>query len=269
MTTQQNNTTRKRHREQLDVYDLFIFVLSVLSLILLLFFELERLYAVSFILNIVNSITCIFFLINFIRHMCVVEDRWHYFVLWGWLDLLSSIPLPMFNVARIPRTLYIGMILQSLSLADIKHIFTRRLAVTALLSISLLGLITVTVGSIIVFLVEHNVPDTRIHTASDALWWAFISVTTVGYGDFYPVTIPGRIIATLLIMIGIGLVTIMTSYFATVFLSHVARESDYLHNLHTELQDLRHEVRTLHAETTAIKQLLQKHTPNPPPDKPT
>jgi len=63
--------------------------------------------------------------------------------------------------------------------------------------------------------VERFAPGGNIKTVGDALWWSLVTVTTIGYGDRYPVTAEGRMIATILIVFGIGIIGSMTGYFAS------------------------------------------------------
>ena len=69
---------------------------------------------------------------------------------------------------------------------------------------------------------ERHDPNANIKTASDALWWAYVTVTTVGYGDKYPVTTAGRFVGVLLMTIGVGLFGVLTGYLANAFLKPTA-----------------------------------------------
>jgi voltage-gated potassium channel len=60
-------------------------------------------------------------------------------------------------------------------------------------------------------------PDSNINTPSDALWWSFVTITTVGYGDYYPKTLLGRITAGVLMTAGVGLFGTLTAYVASYF----------------------------------------------------
>jgi voltage-gated potassium channel len=77
---------------------------------------------------------------------------------------------------------------------------------------------TLFVGAWLVLLFEENAKAGNIHDYPDALWWAIVTVTTVGYGDRYPVTEGGRIVAVVLMLVGIGLIGTLTATVASVFI---------------------------------------------------
>jgi voltage-gated potassium channel len=76
---------------------------------------------------------------------------------------------------------------------------------------------TLITGAWLVLLFEENTKGSNIHSYGDALWWAIVTVTTVGYGDRYPVTPGGRIVAAVLMLVGIGLIGVLTATVASVF----------------------------------------------------
>jgi voltage-gated potassium channel len=67
--------------------------------------------------------------------------------------------------------------------------------------------------------VEARDPAGNIKTASDALWYSLVTMSTVGYGDRYPVTNPGRLIGSVIIIVGVGLFGTITGFLANAFLS--------------------------------------------------
>jgi voltage-gated potassium channel len=78
--------------------------------------------------------------------------------------------------------------------------------------------VTLFLGAWLVLLFEENAKGSNIHSYPDALWWAIVTVTTVGYGDRFPVTAGGRTVAVILMLLGIGLIGVLTATVASVFI---------------------------------------------------
>jgi voltage-gated potassium channel len=81
-------------------------------------------------------------------------------------------------------------------------------------------------GAIIVYLYERHAPKSNIHTLGDSLWWSFVTVTTVGYGDFYPVTPQGRITACFIMGIGILTLAVVTAQVASSFVTQGSSQTE-------------------------------------------
>ena len=81
--------------------------------------------------------------------------------------------------------------------------------------IATLGALMMLIMAAAVLDVERLAPNSTIHTTGDALWWSLVTVTTIGYGDKFPVTTQGRLLAAFLIIFGIGLIASLTGYFAS------------------------------------------------------
>ena len=77
---------------------------------------------------------------------------------------------------------------------------------------------TLFIGAWLVLLFEEDAKGSNIHTYPDALWWAIVTVTTVGYGDRFPATGGGRTVAVVLMLVGIGLIGVLTATVASVFI---------------------------------------------------
>jgi voltage-gated potassium channel len=71
---------------------------------------------------------------------------------------------------------------------------------------------------------EANARGSNIHGFASALWWAMVTVTTVGYGDTFPVTAAGRGVAVVLMLVGIGLIGVLTATVASFFVQQTADE---------------------------------------------
>lgn len=126
------------------------------------------------------------------------------FVKQNWLGL-GSLLLPAFRSLRVLRVM---LVLRGLS-----PFMTNRASKVGLVVGVTLPLLLFT-SAVSILEAERGVEGANIHTFGDALWWALASVTTVGYGDRFPVTEDGRFIATLLMLVGIGLFSSLTALLA-------------------------------------------------------
>ncbi|HEX3725770.1 MAG TPA: ion transporter [Pirellulales bacterium] len=79
---------------------------------------------------------------------------------------------------------------------------------------------------------EHEVQPEKFRRLSDSVWWAFVTLTTVGYGDMYPITLGGRAIAVLTMVIGIGVVGTFISLIGSSFLSTMREEARHHYHHH-------------------------------------
>jgi voltage-gated potassium channel len=108
--------------------------------------------------------------------------------------------------------------------------------------VSLVALLLIVFCSIAVLHFETD-PESNIKTAEDALWWAFATITTVGYGDCYPVTWEGRLIAAILMCAGVGLFGTFSGFLAAWFIdSEPAKATP---QVSADLRELREEVAAL------------------------
>ncbi len=93
-------------------------------------------------------------------------------------------------------------------------------------AVLLSALVLVTVGALAVLDAEQGTAGASIVTFPDALWWAITTVTTVGYGDLYPVTTAGRVVAAALMIVGISVLGVVTAGVAAWFVSAASAEAD-------------------------------------------
>lgn len=127
-----------------------------------------------------------------------------HFIKRHWIDFVASLPMiePL-RYARLFSILRIILVIRS-SRSVIKQILNNKHE-TTLASILLLMVILLTAGSSMMLFIEGHSPDANIKNGGDAMWWALVTISTVGYGDHYPVTDAGRILAAGLIICGVGL----------------------------------------------------------------
>lgn len=200
--------------------DIAILILSIYVLIALLidtFFQLPS--EVSKLLTIIDNIICIVFLFDFVYRFIKASSK-REFIKWGWIDLISSIPiLECFRYGRLIRVFRLLRTLRAFRSVKFitKHIFKTK-SKGAFSTVCLIAVLMLIFGSIAILQVE-KAPEANIKTAEDAIWWAFVTITTVGYGDKFPVTTEGRIIAAFLMITGIGLFGTFTGYIASWFMN--------------------------------------------------
>lgn len=200
------------------IVHLFIIILTAYligALLVDLFFKLPP--EVSHMLAMIDDIICVFFLVEFGISFYVARNKLK-FMKWGWIDLLSSIPVyhflqagPVLAVVRLLRILRAYRSIRIL----IKYVFRNKIKGT-FQTAALFAVLCIIFSSIAILQVEHA-PKSNIKTAEDALWWSLVTITSVGYGDLYPVTSLGRLIGAALIVIGVALFGIFTGYVASWF----------------------------------------------------
>lgn len=210
---------------KLSTYDLAIGILAICSLIILVLLIFVPLPAsAETLLNTVEDALCVVFLFDFFRSLRRAPQKWGYFIRGGgWLDLLGSIPFSGFAVFRFARLFRIVRVMRTLRGSEWRTMLTQRLAESTLVFTTVIAFILIFTISAIVVWAEHGAPNANIETYPEAVWWAFVTICTVGYGDYYPVTTVGRFAAVILMFGGLGIIGVLSSYLATTFISLEAR----------------------------------------------
>lgn len=204
--------------EQFKMFDLIILLLSIYVLAALIVDTFVPISPqISHVLNIIDNMICFVFLYDFIKDFYRAPDKLK-FMKWGWIDLLSSIPyLDYFRAGRVLRILRLLRLLRAFrSIKILVDYMFRKRAKGAFTTAAIFAILMLLFASIAILLVE-TAPDSNIKTAEDAIWWCFATITTTGYGDRYPVTTEGRIIAVFLMIAGAGLFGTFTGYIASWF----------------------------------------------------
>jgi len=200
------------------------------------------------ILTYADSAVCLFFLIDFIVSLVRAENRWRYLYTWGWVDLLSSVPaVPILRWGRVLRIARLLRAMRTLkAMRVLVNVILSRRAESTFLAVCLLSMLVLTMGSVTILRVE-NVPGSNIKSPVDACWWALATMTTVGYGDHYPVTNSGKLIGGALMIMGVGLVGTFAGFVANWF--HGADQE----RQRKELIELRDDIRALREVLEARK----------------
>lgn len=232
-------------------YQLFMLAVSILAIAILgASVALDLRPATLELLDYADTAVCVLFFGDFLYQLGRAKHRWAYFIRWGWIDLLSSIPMvDAFRAGRLLRILRILRILRAAKAAKILADFLlRRRAQGAFLAASLLTLILVIFSSIAILQFEET-RGGNITSAGDAIWWTLVTLTTVGYGDRFPVTGEGRAVAVLLMSAGIGLFGTFSGFVASWFLKPGERQQDdHMDEMRAELAELKRMIVALDAK---------------------
>jgi voltage-gated potassium channel len=182
------------------------------------------------------------FVVDYVVRLCLAGNRWHWF-LRHLLDF-AIVTLPLLRPLRLLRLLVLIEVLQK----AIGDAFRGRIVVYTASGVVLL----IYTASLAVFDKERYLHGATINSFGKALWWSITTVTTVGYGDVYPVTNTGRVIAVLLMIGGISLVGVVTAALASWIIERVTEEGSLMQAATVaHIEELRNEIRALGKELQA------------------
>ena len=202
-------------------YEIFIALLSVLSIVnIVLWFVFHDNEPIQTVLSTMTALFTVVFLSDFLYRLATAPSRARYF--WrdfGWADLLSSLPLTQSNILRVFRLHRVIRLFRRVGARRIIDTIVHDRANSALMLLLFAGVLVMEFGSLAVLYYEDGAPGANITTAADALWYTLVTISTVGYGDHYPVTVAGRIVGVWIILIGVGIFGTFTGYLANFFLS--------------------------------------------------
>jgi voltage-gated potassium channel len=214
-------------REHENSYNIFVLVLTLFSLAIMVVLLLPIDNDTRDLLTLYDNVICFIFLGDFAMNLAGSRPKRAYFIgQRGWLDLLGSIPSvgvfqlgALLRLARLSRLARIGKLLSGKNrkalVADVMH---NRGQYATFITILAAGMV-LSVASVLVLQFESGSPDANITTGGDAIWWGIVSLTTVGYGDFFPVTFLGRLTGVSLMVAGIGIIGALASILASLLVS--------------------------------------------------
>ena len=214
-------------------FDLFIQLLIILSLISFTIETLQNLPdTLRYALNVFEIVTVLIFTIEYILRVVVADSKRKFiFSFYGMIDLLAILPfylatgvdlrslriLRLFRLFRILKLFRFSETLQRFQTVFIK--VKSELALFAIAAFFLLYL-----SSVGIYYFEHEAQPENFGSIFHCLWWSVATLTTVGYGDVYPVTVGGKIFTSFIVLIGIGIVAVPTGILASALTKTVGSE---------------------------------------------
>lgn len=257
-----DSTQSRPHLYDTNAYQLFILVLTVLSLAIIVIMLLPLDSATLSLLAVYDNLICVIFLVDFAMRIRGASSPGRYFLHErGWLDLLGSIPTVgaikyagLLRLARLSRLARIVRILQTKDRRELtRDVLDHRSQYATFITV-FLALLVMTIASVLVLQFESASASANIKTGGEALWWSVVTITTVGYGDYFPVTLGGRITASFVMFAGVGIIGSLASILASVLVGPSGADSGSdsapvsAVALHAELAAIRDELAALRGE---------------------
>jgi voltage-gated potassium channel len=211
-----------------SMYELFIGLNTIVSLLVALMIVVIDVPEVDSILHSVDTLFCLLFLFDFSRSFRHAPSRMAYMfgerpgrsLPLGLFDLLGSIPnVGVLRLLRGVRVVRIARIVRTRGSGGLAREFIQRRAEAAIYIIFIASMLVLLLGSSAIAFIEPGAAGSNIESGGDAFWWAFTTITTVGYGDRFPVTTEGRFVGILTMAVGIGIFGVLTSYLSSLFLA--------------------------------------------------
>lgn len=196
-----------------------------------------------------TNVVWIIFALDYAARLAIAHHRWS-FIRYHLFDLAIVI-LPFFQPLRLLRLVFLLRVLNRHAGQSLRGQISSYVIGSA-------AIITL-VGALAELDVERGVPGAQITSFGEALWWAFVTITTVGYGDFTPVTSQGRIVATGMMIFGVALLGTVTATLASWLVENVKPEDE--EDISPELQaiqTLTAHVKRLEDEVAALREQLPR-----------
>lgn len=256
--------SRRRHS---NAYNIFLLILTILSLVIMVAMFLPLDDSTIGLLQVYDNLICVIFLTDFFLRLRAAPKKSDYLIKErGWLDLLGSIPSlglgfkysGLLRLARLSRLTRIVRLLRGENkrrlIADVGKNRSQYAGLVTVLT----TLIILSSASVLVLEFEGRSPDSNIKSGSDAFWYSIVTITTVGYGDRYPVTTGGRITAMFIMVTGVGIIGALASMLSSVLVGSSPAPAEEETPGAAPAPTVEQELATIKNELAALRRLLEK-----------
>ncbi len=221
---------------------IFVWVISGLILFSVLCFSVETLPDLSsetkVFLKYSELLIAVIFTLEYLTRVALSQRRLNFvFSFYGVVDLVAILPFYLafavdLRTLRLIRLLRLVRVLKVVryNTALLRFAGAIYLAKEELVIFTGMSLVLLYLSAVGIYHFEHTAQPEVFKSIFDSLWWSVATLTTVGYGDIYPITIGGRFFTFFILMIGLGLVAVPTGIVASA-LSAVRREDEVSCNL--------------------------------------
>lgn len=257
-------------RKASNAYNIFILILTVLSLAVMVVLLLPLSDATYKLLSFYDNLICVIFLIDFALNMIGASKKSDYFIRErGWLDLLGSIPslgiitnsgklIGLLRLARLSRLARITRLMRGENKKTlVKDVLENRSRYAMFITI-LLTILVLTIASVLVLQFESQSPDANISTGWDSFWYSIVTITTVGYGDFYPVTFWGRVTAMFIMIAGVGIIGALASILASLLVGSSSDPEEEEAPGAGAASTIEGDIAEIKSELASLRQLIEK-----------
>lgn len=247
----------KRSNKFLFSYHILVILLALFSIGLVLMSLTGRISMIQYPYNYINNGILLFFAVDYAIRLLHAEDKKR-FLIENSFDLLGLIPMHplfmLFRAARIARILRYHKIFSVLGIdgkmTNSIHRFIYGTGFIYLFSIS----VVILVLSALLFSIVEKI------SLSNALWWAITTATTVGYGDISPHTAIGKIIASFLMIGGIGFIGLLTSTITDFFTANSSKAQNNIEVEETDLKKLTDQIERLTRKVDRLSRQMSRLT---------
>ena len=190
------------------------------------------------VLTILEYVLTFFFTIEYaLRLYCSPRPKDYALSFFGIIDLLATLPLYLsfipclssaryFFIVRVFRLIRIFRVLKLFSFINEGHLLMQsiKLSLKKIMVYFLFVLILVTIIGTLMFIVEGGRPNTEFTDIGTSIYWAIVTLTTVGYGDITPVTVIGRLLSSLVMILGYTIIAVPTGIVSATMIDETKRK---------------------------------------------